>query len=70
MAYICRRQQHGIEIAEYRNGMDSVRLSMTQSSSEMLGKQIRFFMCCDAFFAQKICAEGISKISCLALVLS
>ena len=50
-AYICRRQQHGFEIAEYSNGMDGVRLAMTQSGSEMLGKQIRFFMCRDAFFA-------------------
>ena len=48
--------------------MDSVRLFMTQSSLEVLGKQIRFFMCRDAFFAQKICAEGILKIPCLALV--
>ena len=41
---------------------------MTQSSLEVLGKQIRFFMCRDAFFAQKICAEGILKIPCLALI--
>ena len=51
-AYICRRQQHGLEIAEYSNGMDSVRLSMTQSS----------FMCRDALLAQKICLKGILKI--------
>ena len=31
--------------------MDSARLALTQSGSEMLGKQIRFFMCRDAFFA-------------------
>ena len=43
---------------------------MTQSSLEVLGKQIRFFMCRDAFFAQKICAEGMLKIPCLALVFS
>ena len=43
-------------------------LSMTQSSLEMLGKQTLFFMCCDVFLAQKICAEGILKIPCLALV--
>ena len=32
---------------------------MTQSSLEVLGKQIRFFICRDSFFAQKICVEGI-----------
>ena len=41
---------------------------MTQSSLEMLGKQIHFFMCSDAFFAQKICAEFLLKIPRLALV--
>ena len=30
----------------------SVRLSITQSSLEVLGKQIHFFMCCDVLFAQ------------------
>ena len=57
-ACICRRQQNGFEIAEYSHGMDSVRLFMTHSSLEVLGKQIRFFMCRDAFFAQMICAEA------------
>ena len=41
---------------------------MTQSSLEVLGKQIRFFMCRDSFFAEKICVEGILKIPCLALI--
>ena len=45
--------------------MDSMRLAMTQSSSEMLSKQICFFICRDAFFTQKICAKGILKIPCL-----
>ena len=67
-AYICQGQRHGFEIAEYCDGMDSVRLSMSQSSLEMLGKQIRFFMCLDDFFAQKISAECIMKIPYLALV--
>ena len=70
-AYISQRQQHGFEIAEYRNGMDRKRLAMIQSSLEVLTvlcKQIRFFMCRDAFFAQKICVEGVLKIPCLALV--
>ena len=31
-AYICRRQQQRFEFAKYSNGMDSVRLSMIQSS--------------------------------------
>ena len=49
-AYICRRQQHSdrFEIAGYSNGMDSERLSMTQTSLEVLGKKICFFMCRDA----------------------
>ena len=67
-AHICQGQRHGFEIAEYSDGMDSVRLSMSQSSLEMLGKQIRFFMCRDDFFAQKISAESIMKIPYLALV--
>ena len=44
---------------------------MIQSSLEVLTvlcKQIRFFMCRDAFFAQKICVEGVLKIPCLTLV--
>ena len=41
---------------------------MTQSSLEMLSKQIRFFMCCDAIVAQKICVEGILKIPCPAVL--
>ena len=69
-AYICRRQQHGFEIAEYSNGMYSVRPFMTQSSFGVLGKQIRFFICRDASFAQKICAECILKIPCPALIVS
>ena len=52
--YICRRQQHGFEITEYSNGMDSVRLFMTQSRLEVLGKQIHLFMCRDVLFTQKI----------------
>ena len=43
---------------------------MTQSRLEVIGKQIRYFMCRDAFFAQMICVEGMLKISCLALVFS
>ena len=68
-AYICRRRQQGFEIAEDSpgNGMDSIRLFMTLSSLEV---QICFFMCCDPFFAQKMCVEGILKILCLALVFS
>ena len=62
--------QHKFEIAEYSNGMDCVRLFMTQSRLEVIGKQIRYFMCRDAFFAQMICVEGMLKISCLALVFS
>ena len=50
--------------------MDSARLFMTQSSLEVLGKQIRFFMCRDPFFAHKICVEDILKIPCLALIFS
>ena len=37
---------------------------MTRSSLEVLGKQIRFFMCRD------VCAVGILKIPCLALFFS
>ena len=50
---VCRTQQHWFEIAEYCNGMDSVRLSVTQSSLEVLSKQISFFMCREAIFAQR-----------------
>ena len=34
---------------------------MTQSILEVLSRQIRFFMCCDAQFAQKIYLKGILK---------
>ena len=37
-AYICRRQQHKFEIAEYNNNMDSIRLSMTHSNLKTLTK--------------------------------
>ena len=78
---MCRRRQHCYldlklqNLAEDNNGMDSVRLFITQSILEVLGKQIRFFMChvIDShhpFFTQKICAEGMLKIPCLALVVS
>ena len=65
-------QQYGFEIAEYSDGMDSVTvwLSMTQSSLEVLGKKVRFSMCRDALFAQKICLKGKLKISCPALIVS
>ena len=46
---------------------------MTQSSDsslEVLGKQIHFFMCPDALFTQKICLKGILKIPCPVLVVS
>ena len=42
-AYISQRQQHGFEIAEYRNGMDRKRLSMMQSSLEGVS---RFVFAC------------------------
>ena len=48
-AYICRRHEHIVEIAECSKGMDSMRLSVAQFSLEVLGKQICFFMCCDTF---------------------
>ena len=51
-----------LEDAEYMNGMDSDGLFMTRSSLEVLSKQIGFFMCRDAFFAQKICAEGLALV--------
>ena len=38
---------------------------MTQSSLEVLSRQIGFLMCCDAHFAQKICSKGILKFPCL-----
>ena len=50
--------------------MDSMRLSMTQSSLVVLSEQIHFFMCSDALVAQKICLKGILKIQCPALVVS
>ena len=47
---------------------DRLRLSMMQSSLEVLGKQSRFFMCCDACLARKICVQDKLKIPCLALI--
>ena len=56
-----KRRSSWVEITEYSNGMDSVRLSMlsiTQSSLEVtvLDNLIRFFMCRDRdpFFAQSV----------------
>ena len=43
---------------------------MTQSSLEVLCKQIPFFVCRDALFAQKICLKGMLKIPCPSLVVS
>ena len=68
ISYIWRRHQHGFEIAEYSNGIESVRLSMTQFILVVLSKQIRFFMCHDAFLAEKICVKDTLKIPCLALI--
>ena len=34
---------------------------MTQSSFEVSGKQNHFFMCCDAFLAQKICLKTMKS---------
>ena len=68
-AYICCRREDGFEIAEDTNRMNRVRLSMTQCSLEVLGKQICFFMCCDAF-AQKIYVEDLLNTPCLALIFS
>ena len=51
-AYICRRRLHCYSdlklqnLAEDNNWMDSVRIFITQSILEVLGKQIRFFMWC------------------------
>ena len=50
--------------------MDSVRLSMPQSSLEVLGKKILFFLCRDALTAQKICLKGKLKIPCPALIVA
>ena len=70
-AYICRRQQHKFEIAEYNNNMDSIRLSMTHSNLKTLTKLfLHMSWRTDAFFVQKIYAKGILKIQCLALVFS
>ena len=44
--------------------MYSVRLSITQSSLQVLCEKIRF-MCRDALFAQKICLKSKLKLSCL-----
>ena len=70
-AYICRRQQHKFEIAEYNNNMDSIRLSMTHSNLKTLTKLfLHMSWRTDAFFVQKIYAKGILKIQFLALVFS
>ena len=41
---------------------------MNQFSLEVLFKQIHCFMCCDAFFSQKICVKGRWNIPCLIVL--
>ena len=61
-AYMWRRHQDRFKIAEYSNRMDSMRLSVTQSSLELPSKQIHFFMCHDMLLAQRSVSTGKDKL--------